>query len=281
MTLLEKTYSHINRVTLHREESLWKEGVLDWESTLDNINYYAMPRSMRETFKKELPRSIRHYNNKNYTYFLERLEKFHKYRVYPFLEHKTLFLDIETTGVKPSDDHITVIGCYDGSEVRVFVYGENEYEFLDYIKKFSIVVTFNGSCFDMPFLEKYFDTEFDIHQIDLRFLLKDLGYTGGLKKIEEATGLNRGDDMTGVNGYTAVLLWKHYKSTNDKRALDTLIHYNLLDTINLEYLLRMAYNQYAKKFGANQIKPKTLPKIEYKCYKEIINYIQKHRYKYF
>jgi len=280
MNLLEKTYSHINRISLKKEESLWQEGITNWESTLSNINYYAMPKSIRDTLKRELPRTIRHYNNKNYNYFLDRLEKFHKYRVYPFIESKTLFLDIETTGVKPADDHITVIGCYDGKEIRVFIYGENENEFLDYIKKFSLVVTFNGSCFDMPFLDRYFDREFNIHQVDLRFLLKDLGYTGGLKKIEVDIGLSRGDDMTGVTGYTAVLLWKYYKRTRDRRALNTLIHYNILDTINLEYLLRMAYNEYAKKFGCDLLEEKILPKIEYECHKDLIKYIEKHRFRY-
>lgn len=280
MNLLGKTYSHINRISLKKEENLWKEGISGWESALANINYYAMPKSIRDTLKRELPRTIRNYNNKNYNYFLDRLEKFHKYRVYPLIENKTLFLDIETTGVKPADDHITVIGCYDGCEVRVFIYKENEDEFLDYIKKFSLVVTFNGSCFDIPFLERYFDIEFNIHQVDLRFLLKDLGYTGGLKKIEVDIGLSRGDDMTGVTGYTAVLLWKYYKITKDRRALNTLIHYNILDTINLEYLLRMAYNEYAKKFGCDLLEEKILPKIDYECHKDIIKHIEKNRFKY-
>ncbi len=197
------------------------------------------------------------------------------------IKEKILFLDIETTGVKRSEDYTTVIGCYDGVNISVFVHGINESDFIDYIKNYSVVVTFNGSCFDIPFLEEYFNTKFDLIQIDLRFLLKDLGYTGGLKKIETQLGINRGDDMDGVNGYTAVLLWKYYKKTLDKSALDTLIHYNLHDTVNLEALLFVLYNSYAKKYKADLVGNKNTPQIIYEANKTLVQYLHKYRYKYF
>ena len=281
MDLLKRTYQHIEGIGPKKESLLWEEGAVDWEDTLKKIDYYAMPQSIRNALKDELPRSIYNYKNKNYNYFLKRFPVSILYRLYPFFMDKTVFLDIETTGIKPSKASITVIGCYDGKDIKVFVHGRNENDFLDYIKNYSIVVTFNGSCFDIPFLERYFDTTIKCTQIDLRFVLKDLGYTGGLKKIEHDVGLSRGDDMEGVTGYTAVLLWNYYEDTKDETAIDSLIHYNLLDTINLEHLLCLAYNKYAESYNSALLPYKMPPAItDYKPNKKLIDALHKNPYKY-
>ena len=267
--LITNTYQHISGIGPKKEALLWEEGLTDWQSALKNINYYAMPNSIREA------------NSKNYDYFLKKFPNQILYRLYPMFMDKTVFLDIETTGMKPAKSYVTVIGCYDGKDMQVFVHGKNERDFLDYIKNYSIVVTFNGSCFDIPFLERYFNTKIKCAQIDLRFVLKDLGYTGGLKKIEKDVGIDRGDDMLGVNGYTAVLLWNYYLDTKDETAIDSLIHYNLLDTIDLEYLLCLAYNKYAEKYKTSLLDYKELPSVsKYKPNKKLIDYLHKHPHKY-
>lgn len=281
MDLIKRTFQHIKGINPKKEKLLWEEGVFDWQDAIEKIDYYAMPKSIKESLKEELPESIYNFNSKNYNYFIKKFPTSIIYRLYPLLSNETVFLDIETTGIKPSNAHITVIGCYDGKEMKVFVHGINEKEFLDYIKDYSIIVTFNGSCFDIPFLERYFETNINCAQIDLRFLLKELGYSGGLKKIEHDVGLSRGDDMEGVNGYTAVLLWNYYKDTKDKTAIDSLIHYNLLDTINLEHLLCLAYNKYADMYKTKLLEYRTLPIIEsYKPNKKLIDYLHKNPYKY-
>lgn len=281
MDLLKRTYQHIEGICPKKESLLWEEGAIDWEDTLSKIDYYAMPKSIKEALKVELPKSIYNYKSKNYNYFLKKFPTSILYRLYPFFVDKTVFLDIETTDIKLSKSHITVIGCYNGKDMKVFVYGKNENEFINYIKEYSLIVTFNGSCFDIPFLERYFGITIECAQIDLRFVLKDLGYTGGLKKIEQNVGISRGDDMDGVNGYTAVLLWNYYKKTKDKSAIESLIHYNLLDTVNLEYLLHLAYNKYAENYNAPLLEYKTLPIIEeYKPNKKLIDALHRKTYRY-
>ena len=79
-------------------------------------------------------------------------------------------------------------------------------------------------------------------QIDLRYVLARLGYKGGLKGCEKSLGLHRGG-LDGVDGYFAVLLWQLYKQDNDERALETLLAYNIEDTVNLERLAVEAYNR--------------------------------------
>jgi uncharacterized protein YprB with RNaseH-like and TPR domain len=77
--------------------------------------------------------------------------------------------------------------------------------------------------------------------IDLRFLLKSLGYTGGLKGCEKKLGLDR-DELDGVDGFCAVLLWHDYEKNKNRKALETLLAYNILDAVNLETLMVTAYN---------------------------------------
>ena len=52
------------------------------------------------------------------------------------------------------------------------------------LKKYKLIVTFNGSVFDLPLLKRHFsDIIPDIPHIDLRFLCAKLGLKGSLKDI--------------------------------------------------------------------------------------------------
>jgi hypothetical protein len=53
--------------------------------------------------------------------------------------------------------------------------------------------------------------------------------------------MDRGD-LRDIDGFFAVLLWEDYQQTGNQKALDTLLAYNIQDTINLENLMVTAYN---------------------------------------
>ena len=112
----------------------------------------------------------------------------------------------------------------------------------DDIQKYQVIISYNGKSFDIPFLERYFQIRLDHAQIDLRYVLARLGFKGGLKGCEKQLGMNRGN-LDGVDGYFAVLLWHQYMQNNDERALETLLAYNIEDTVNLERLVIEAYNR--------------------------------------
>ena len=121
--------------------------------------------------------------------------------------------------------------------------GVNLDDFVDDIEKYQVIISYNGKSFDVPFLERYFRTTFNHAQIDLRYILAKLGFKGGLKGCEKMLGLNRGN-LDGVDGYFAVLLWREYQRYGDPKVLDTLLAYNIEDTVNLERLAVEAYNRY-------------------------------------
>jgi uncharacterized protein YprB with RNaseH-like and TPR domain len=78
--------------------------------------------------------------------------------------------------------------------------------------------------------------------IDLRYILYSLGFKGGLKGCERQLGIDRGD-LKDIDGFFAVLLWDEYQKTGNSKALDTLLAYNVQDTVTLEDLMVTAYNR--------------------------------------
>lgn len=103
-------------------------------------------------------------------------------------------------------------------------------------------MTYNGKGFDIPVIERHFRTKLQHAHIDLRFILARLGFKGGLKGCEKQLGIDRGA-LEGVDGYFAVLLWRDFMDNNNEKALETLLAYNIEDTVNLERLLIEAYNR--------------------------------------
>jgi uncharacterized protein YprB with RNaseH-like and TPR domain len=191
---------------------------------------------------EHLPESERTLVEGDARYFQMLLGSSHLWRLYGDFRHRVAYLDIETTGLSFGLDDITVIGLYDGASTKNFFLGENLDDFAQEIARYSLIVTFNGACFDLPFLRTRFPA-FDqgFAHLDLRYLLRRLGYSGGLKRIERELGMDRPGALGELDGYCAVLLWKKHLQGR-KGALDTLLRYNLEDVVNLERLAEFAYN---------------------------------------
>ena len=75
--------------------------------------------------------------------------------------------------------------------------------------------------------------------------------------------MDRGD-LSDIDGFFAVLLWDEYQKTGDPKALETLLSYNIQDTINLENLMVTAYNMKLKDtpfYETHLIEEPTLPPV--------------------
>jgi len=172
-------------------------------------------------------------------YFAKTLKMRDAWRAYEDFKHSCVYLDIETDG-GPVEDAITAIGLYDGVSYECLLKGDSLESFRDRISNFSLIVTFFGGGFDLPVLQRRFpDVELDQIHIDLCPTLKQLGYRGGLKKIEGEFGLERSERTAGLNGYDAVKLWRSYMRGSDE-ALEILVQYNREDTVNLKPLAEAA-----------------------------------------
>jgi len=146
--------------------------------------------------------------------------------MFPEFRELTVYLDIETTGLERGYNDITTIALYDGATIQTYVHGQNLNDFVDDIRKYNVIVSYNGKSFDVPFIENYFGIQLNHAQIDLRYVLGSLGYKGGLKGCERQLGMDRGD-LSDIDGFFAVLLWNEYKKSGSQKVLDTLLAYNV------------------------------------------------------
>jgi len=245
--LLHHTFLHIQGVGATTERRLWERGLLAWNDL--DAAAAAAPGHLRGLLRAGVADSLR--NSADPAYFTRRLPAGQGWRIFPEFRAATAYLDIETTGLDRGCDQITTIALYDGRAVRSYVRGRNLDDFPADVQAFKVLVTYNGKSFDQPFLERSFGLRLRQAAVDLRYVLKDLGFGGGLKGCERRLGMNRGE-LDGVDGFMAVRLWERYRRRGDERALETLLAYNVQDTINLERLMVEAYNRNvaATPFGA-------------------------------
>ncbi len=237
--MLRRTFCHVPGVGIKAEQQLWAAGVASWDAFADAGATLGAAR--RERIARHLEESRRHLADGNPGFFAETLPAAEHWRLYAPFRESVAYLDIETTGLGGGGDHITTIALYDGRTIRHYVHGRNLAEFARDIQGYKLLVTYNGKCFDLPFLRATFGLALDQPHIDLRYLLAGLGYKGGLKGCERRLGLDRGD-LAAVDGYFAVLLWQEFRRRGSAAALETLLAYNIRDVVNLEPLLVKAHN---------------------------------------
>jgi len=238
--MLTKTFIHIQSIGAITEQLLWESGIKDWDSIDGDLPSHVAPRR-RYFLLSGIEESRRHFDGCNPSYFSKLLPANQSWRLFPEFRESTVYLDIETTGLDRYFNEITTIALYDSQVIKTYVQGQNLDDFVDDIQQYKVIVSYNGKSFDVPFLEHHFNIRLSQAHIDLRYVLSSLGFRGGLKGCERQLGMDRGD-LSDIDGFFAVLLWDEYQRTGDQQALDTLLAYNIQDTINLENLLVTAYN---------------------------------------
>lgn len=225
---------------------MWKEGCSCWDDLLQSPTRWSLGTAARASTTLHLQKSRTALQTRDHQFFRKGLGANQAWRAFPDFRDSCVYLDIETDG-GASGASVTTIGLYDGKEYRCLVKGEDLESFRDIISHYAMIVTFFGTGFDIPVLEKRFPgIVLDQIHIDLCPALKHVGYRGGLKKIEQQVGITRSPETLGLTGYDAVLLWRRYRNFGDDRALQRLIAYNREDCVNLERLAEVAYEQLKK-----------------------------------
>jgi uncharacterized protein len=238
--VIENTFIHIQGIGPKTERDLWRRGIFTWENFLSHKGNVISSRK-DPLVRMQLEDSI--CNRDDIKYFADRLPASDTWRMFENFKGRSAYLDIETSGDFTDRDLITVIGLYDGKNVYTFVNGRNLNDFEIAVSSYDLLITFNGSSFDLPIIKRCFpNISLPDGHIDLRFLLNRLGYKGGLKKIEKDFGISRDVTIAGMSGFDAVTLWKAY-NWGDKNALDLLINYNTADIVNLKPLMEDGYKK--------------------------------------
>lgn len=251
--MLQNTFIHLDGIGRLTEQRLWAQGVRSWDDCLSpaddqlDLGPEFAARGLRGSQVDQLHESRRALQLEDAAFFAGRIPRNQLWRLYGEFWRDTVFLDIETTGLSRVYDRVTLVGLY--SERNGYQAFLPELGMTDGLRETlasaKMLVTFNGTLFDIPFLnEKLQGVELPPAHVDLRFVLRTLGYSGGLKSIEKAVGLERSASLREINGYEATILWSRFTRGN-RTSLRDLILYNGADTANLRYLMDMAYRQLA------------------------------------
>jgi uncharacterized protein YprB with RNaseH-like and TPR domain len=154
------------------------------------------------------------------------------------------YLDIETTGLSPSGSELTVIGVFreDSGEDAVIQFIGDEIspaKLLYAVKDITVLYTYNGKRFDLPFIRTKLDVDLTEHcaHEDLMYACWKNNLKGGLKSVERQLGIER--KLPDVDGWMAVQLWNKYEVYGDENALNILLRYNEEDVLNLKVLREM------------------------------------------
>jgi uncharacterized protein len=276
--MLENSFQHIPGIGAKTELKLWSLGFHEWESLQHSMDQKP-PLKRLETVCGLLHESKRNLLMGDIKYFENRLPARLHWRFFPEFRDKAVYLDIETDGLESGYGCITSITLYDGKNISCYINGQNLNDFIQDIQNYDMIISYNGKCFDIPYIENFFNITIHHAHIDLRFVLGGLGYKGGLKACESSLGLNRGD-LADLDGFFAVLLWQDYKQNGNQKALETLLAYNIEDTVNLERLMVTAYNLNLKKTGFYDTKRIDLPEFPSRPFKVDLATIEKIRRQY-
>ncbi len=163
------------------------------------------------------------------------------WRLYRQYNEETCFLDIEID----SYGKIVLVGISNYYNTNFFVKGVNLNKKLieKELNKFKLMITFNGSSFDLPKLKKELQINFNLPHIDLKPLCVNLNLKGGLKEVEKILNLKRPPHLYG----NPVELWKTFHASGDEEYLELLIEYNREDIENLKLVADHIYKEMSEK----------------------------------
>jgi uncharacterized protein YprB with RNaseH-like and TPR domain len=244
--MLDQTFIHVPGIGRRTERDLWEAGVTSWDY-FDGIlrRPVSISAGLRRRLEAYIPQSLEAVQRKDAGFFSRLSRLGEAWRLFPEFANQCVFLDIETTGLSTVFDTVTMVGLFDGSRYEAFIAGQNLQDLPDRLRKYSVVVTFNGAGFDLRFLKLAFqDLELPPIHIDLRWITRRLGYRGGLKSIEKEFGILRDRSVEEIDGREATILWSRHLR-GDRAALRQLVTYNSEDVVHLKAIMEISYDQLA------------------------------------
>jgi uncharacterized protein YprB with RNaseH-like and TPR domain len=225
------------------EQLLWQAGVVRWEDY--GKASLARSRAADAALRAAIPEARAAWAAGDVERLAELLPSAEHWRLYSAFARGAAYLDIETSDDAVGACAISAVGILDQTGPRILLAGRDLEHFPQIARGWSLLVTFNGSSFDIPILRRAFpDWRPPRGQIDLRHVLRRLGYTGGLKTIERRMPLlhlARPAHLEGLDGGNAGWLFLRGRA-GDRAALRRFAEYNLYDVINLRTLMAYAYN---------------------------------------
>ena len=253
--MIRNTFSILNGIGEKLERRLWRDRILTWGDFIRAGDIHFISPDRKASFDGSLSTAARKLEERDATFFARSIRRREHWRLFEIFRDSAVYLDIETNGLQPgSGGYVTVVGLFDGFDWKSLVAGENltADNLNRALEGYKCLVTFYGSSFDIPFLQRSFpEVLFSIPHFDLCFAAKRLGIRGGLKKIETLFEIERTEEVRGMDGYDAVRLWELAKRGDDE-ARRLLLSYNREDTVNLGKIAGILYQRLKQSTGIEE-----------------------------
>jgi hypothetical protein len=234
-----------------RERKLWRAGVARWEDLAAadgsaRASDAGLSSAAADRLRAAVDAAAHALDARDADRLAALLPSREHWRLFEAFGDGAAYVDIETSDDVVGHAGVSAIGILDRDGPRLFLGGRDLDAFPKAAAGWKMLVTFNGLSFDVPILRRAFPewTPPECH-VDLRHVLRRLGYDGGLKSIEERLvrlELARPNHLRGIGGWDACSLFRRGRD-GDRAALRIFAEYNLYDAVNLRTLMAFAYNE--------------------------------------
>jgi len=228
-----------------RERAIRAARIGNWQEFLEARTVPGVSAKLHQSIAKQIEEWTAALESGDAAFFATTLKKSAHWTLFDEFGANARYLDIETTGLSPDWNDVTMVGIHDGKSYHPLIQGQGlSWRTLEEaLEGCKLLVTYFGSAFDVPFLQTAFpDLSWDFPHFDLCFAGRKVGLKGGLKKIEKELGIARADSIADIDGFEAVHLWRAHEDGHPT-ALRLLIEYNKADTRNLVRIAPMIYQR--------------------------------------
>ena len=239
--MIRKSFIFLDKLANKTEQNLWQQNITDWNTFLKTKTIKGISNLRKHYYDRQIQEAQRQLLKENSAYFSTILPKKEAWRLYDYFKEEACYLDVEVD----SHGKIILLGIADNYQTKTFIQNVNlEKNIIQKeINQYKLIITFNGSSFDLPKLKKQLNIDLSVPHIDLKPLCINLGLKGGLKEVEKLLKLNRPPNLRG----SPIGLWKSFHASGDRDWLDLLIAYNKEDIENLQAIATYCYQELSKK----------------------------------
>ena len=235
--MIRNSFIFLEKIGKKGEQNIWNCGIKDWQDFINEKKVKGISKQKKEYYNRRINEAQKFLLEDDPKYFINKLPKKEMWRLYDHFKDDCCFLDIEVD----SYGKIILVGISDYYNTNSFVRGFNlDKNILEKeLQKYKIIITFNGSSFDLPKLKKELHVEMNSPHIDLKPLCVNLGLKGGLKEVERILELRRPQHLLG----NPVELWKAFHASGDREYFELLRDYNNEDIENLKVIMDVVYKK--------------------------------------